>query len=214
MRLPSTALAALLVVATSGAAGVPALERLKTDLVRPVAYAIAGDSITAGRTAVEHDGLPLATDRSSWVGFVDASIAVLEEGWAYPGAKAADVAAVVSERGGFDSDYVVILAGTNDVHQEGRRSSYLASLRTIADAADSQTVLLVAIPPLRGHDDEIRAWNDSARTLAATEGWIWVDPWTNWTSADWPDGIHPTRAALSDLGDRVSVWLDLLRPRP
>jgi hypothetical protein len=107
------------------------------------------------------------------------------------------------------------MGGTNDVIIGRPWELVQDDLRAVTAIVGARAVLLSAVPPNDDLPEATTAFNDRLRTLAAEQGWRFVDPWTGITreGAYRPgaslDGVHPTQRAADEAGAVIrEVLLD------
>ncbi len=118
----------------------------------------------------------------------------------------------------FRPDIVLLVCGTNDIVQQRdlrnapQRMGHLIS--TILANDPGVTVYVGALPPLRGHDGDVRVFNaavsdDIARRAATGDNVRFVDMYSILSpNSDFsPDRIHPNAAGYQKMADRWIVAL-------
>lgn len=184
-------------------------ERPAADRPAPAIYAV-GDSITEANSP---DFVGGQYGSGSWVSHLAPGITVVG-GWARGGATTADMAANVVEAP--EATVLVLLAGSNDIAATVPFEETTANLETIADKVGADTVLVSAVPPRDIDPASVTRFNEQLEGLAADKGWEFTDPMTGIREGDryapemTSDGIHPTEAAATLLGENLSEAL--LRP--
>lgn len=178
-------------------------------------YASYGDSLSAG----DANGIPEFEDldASYWQDGAAEIPAELVGGWAAVGAPSAGVAENAEPAPG---DWAVVLMGTNDL--AGELVPDWVSWRTVFETSGADRMLVLAIPPLEGFEQEAADLNLWLETKAESEGFAFFDPWAPLRAADglaWrgdasDDGIHPVTRELHDVGVRIGHELARLTPRP
>jgi lysophospholipase L1-like esterase len=162
----------------------------------PIAFAVAGDSLTAwdNQTFPEPTG---ELDPVTWTHWAIADGLELAGGYARGFATARDVAdAMVA----VDADVLVVMVGTNDTGVTDT-DAVLTSIDDIVTAAGIRSVLVSAIPPDDGFADDALEFNKALGEFTADRGWTFVDPWDGmrvdgrWDVGLSDDGIHPTADA-------------------
>lgn len=163
--------------------------------ITPITVAAVGDSITAwiDRSNVAND--------LTWVSHVSSpKVTFTGEGWAKGGAQLAEMRANVVP---ITAEVLVVMAGTNDLGDRwgtpmGER---LTSLDAIVDQSHAATVMVSAVAPRDDHPEWAVEWNQVLQAHAATNGWLFVDPWgsirdvgNRYLPGLTIDGIHPTKA--------------------
>ncbi|NII39863.1 lysophospholipase L1-like esterase [Curtobacterium flaccumfaciens] len=206
-----SAVTAVVVTATVAAGAVasttPAVDAARAASA-PVTYTFAGDSVTQ------------ASNKWSWVKYVDTRRAKSVGGVAAGGLTSATVAAQVTHR---DADVLVVMVGVGDVRNGVSPATVRKNIGTIVRKVGARHVLLAAVPPCdRTADGPQRidrraagfVLDRSLQEFASSRGWGWVDPfssvrhidntWSAGTSS--PDGVHPTATtAKRYLGPRMTV---------
>ena len=176
----------------------------------PDTFAVVGDSITAGSTTTTE---AMAGDQvrggASWVPAAErASGWDLVAGWAVPGATTAQMRSGVAG-GDWPADVLVVMAGTNDLVQGVPWEGSAADLEGIVAAFDAPTVVVVAIAPNDPLPAARNGYNAALADLAGQRGWTYLDPWADvdaggaFTAGASEDGVHPTAAVATDVGDRI-----------
>lgn len=160
-----------------------------------IGYAYAGDSITN-------------PDNSwSWTRFITDQFLVNRGGTAISGNTSGQILAAITPVA--DADVLVIALGTNDVRLGKTRAEVKNNLQGIVDKMGVAHVVISMVPPCNltdYGDDHINraaagfALNRDIAEIAATKGWLHVDPWFAFRRVDntWAsgssnsDGVHPT----------------------
>lgn len=172
----------------------------------PAIYAV-GDSITESNSP---DFVAGQYGSGSWVSHLASEISVVG-GWARGGATTADMAANVVEAP--EATVLVLLAGSNDIAANVPFEETAANLETIAEKVGADTVLVSSVPPRDMDPASVTRFNEQLADLAASEGWEFTDPMTGirdgdrYASGMTSDGIHPTEAAATLLGQNLSEAL-------
>lgn len=171
-----------------------------------------GDSITAGH----HVG-PLAASDS----YFDVLACRDDPPLAYGGNEGVwfettdEIAARVDDVLAEDPKRVIVLGGTNDVHQSvtGQTVDNLAAIRGRLSAGGADVVVGL-LPPSDLYPAETKAVNGDIRAWADAEGVTLVDFWTPLAAPDGTfrdgmttDGNHPSPAAAEVMADAVAEVL-------
>jgi acyl-CoA thioesterase I len=183
----------------------------------PSTFVAVGDSITAGATDASQS---LVEDRvqgdASWLPAAEQVSGVdLVAGWAVPGATTADMLAGV-EPTDWTADVVVVMAGTNDLSRGVPWQESAAAIEGIVAAVGARTAVVVAIAPNDPRPAARNGFNAALAELAGRNGWTYLDPWTEvdaggaFTPGASPDGVHPTPAVATDVGNRIGRSLAAL----
>lgn len=170
-----------------------------------IRVAAVGDSITAGDSPDFEGG---ALGPQSWVSHAVGDDIEFAGGWAVWGASTAAMAEGVQAP--FDADVLVILGGTNDVSGVSH-TEIGANIVRIAENAGVERVVLSSIPPIDFLPENPVALNAYLETLAAEQGWIWVDAAAGLRNGDRfaegmaYDGVHPTAEGARVLGEAIAA---------
>jgi len=162
---------------------------------------VVGDSLAAG--GVDD---ALEWDPGSWTENLDQDIEVIG-GWRRDGATTAQMAQNLRSAG---ADALIMIGGTNDVHQGVPATEIVANLHRIVDTAQADLIVVGAIPPSVHAEDAVLQLNAVIETEAVEQGWIWLDPWTDdridgeWRSGSSPDGVHASSDAYQRAGASIS----------
>ena len=214
VRRAATAIALALVALLAGCATVPTSSATHprsaaTDQV--VTFAAVGDSLSGG--CVPFPGT--APDACSWIFTTDDDPRLhYVGGWVQRGATSTVIADSVRP---VEADFLVILAGTNNVLTGVPLEQLEVDFDSIADTVDPHQVVLLAIPPIdfKADTTAVRDTNAFLKLLAQDRGWRYFNPWSEYrdTNDRWkadlaPDGIHPIDRVQTEIGNRIAGYLD------
>ena len=158
----------------------------------PLSVIVVGDSLSVGD---QFDAIP--QDPGSWTMFLDERFDVTG-GWARNGATATSMADNLELSSG---DVLVVMAGTNDALRGVPVAETREGVERIVEKAQTDAVILCAIPPLSRDPGAAKAINMELEKLAAASGWLWLDPWDlyrdgdDWTNGGSLDGVHASLPA-------------------
>lgn len=166
-------------------------------------FAVVGDSVTAANSPDIDAG---RAGDGSWAFYANRDGARLVGGWALGGATTNDMKTNVRT---YKADVLVVLAGTNDTGQGVPFDTTAANLRDVVAATGISKVIVSSIPPRDASPELPPAYNDQLKTLAAAEGWQYVDASSalrvggQYRSGFTVDGIHPTAEGARALGSTL-----------
>ena len=168
-----------------------------------------GDSVT------EADSVDFGSGRigaGSWVAHLEGPDVAVVGGWAVSGSTTADM--VAGARGIPAADVLVLMGGTNDVRTGVPLATTLADLTTLGEQNEADVVLLCSVVPSSDFLEGTEALNAAFPALARTNGWEYADCAGtvrerdgDWVGGASPDGVHPSRAAATEIGAVVLARL-------
>ena len=182
---------------------------------QPITIAAYGDSITAWRCWTFPSCEGADQPGFAWPTTLPENITVTA-GWAYSGAHTEDMLAHAAAA---DVSVLVILAGTNDVGQEGEFNldAHLTMLQNLISTVGAPHVMIMAIPPYTQHRMQAVGYNAIVHDWAVASGYDWFDPWepVRALNGDWKpgtdrDGSHPNEATVALVGPSIAVEIERL----
>jgi len=165
---------------------------------------VVGDSITAA----DSDLAALSFAEASWVAHLDPRLNVVGA-WAAAGATTEDMANGVERS---DAHTLVVLTGASDVGRVAfERTAYY--LEEIIDRVRARRVVVSTLPPRDPLPQLHTQFNQNLGLLTKDKGWRLCDPMEGvrsgvlWAPGMSDDGVHPTAAAASRIGQALSECL-------
>ena len=195
------------------------LSRVQADLPVPRAeaglfaestpsVAVLGDSLTAWDPAWE--GYTELSWMTTAIGLMPVAC-----GWAESGAPIARILELSQPCP--EAEYVVIMAGTNDIPIRQRTAipDRLAGMDAIVETVGAPFVVIMAVPPLDTYPPETLEWNAILADHATAQGWNFIDPWTSYRDLDgsylpgtaFEDGVHPSAETAAAVATFVADWI-------
>lgn len=163
-----------------------------------------GDSITQANSPDFDQG---RFGDQSWLHYVIDTDQSFAGGWAQWGATTEQMAEHTPR---FQTDILIIMAGTNDLALGVGFSEIASNLRDIADQVDSKQTILASIPPLDHDPEASKEFNVLLKELAHDQHWIWVDASEGIRGSDGRflpgmsyDGVHPSADGAAHIGSRL-----------
>lgn len=173
----------------------------------PIAYAVAGDSLSANSDSWLHQE---ADPSVSYVG-----------GFQQAGYTTNGVLANIGPVPG--AQVLVVMLGTNDVKYGVDPATIDAHIEGIVAKVGAPHVLISFLPPSDITDDATThvnrrvvgiTENRELVALAAKHGWLYADPfsfqraWTNaWGTGASPDGTHPSTVVSALVAQRMALYI-------
>ncbi len=162
----------------------------------PLRVAVVGDSNTTGHETTLADGIGAGI---SWIAMVPQTEIRFAGGWAHNGWTSTAMREAATPLDGVD--VLVIMAGTNNIARGMPEATLDADLAAIAGTVGATHTVISAIAPFDARPDDAVGLNQHLATLAAANGWDFVDPWTQlrgpdgkWVDQYHADGLHTTKA--------------------
>lgn len=192
--------------------GFPMAQPMAAAGAQALTFSVVGDSITADHAYPEQVARRIVGARS-WAAFAQEPGTSFVGGWARGGATTAEMLAGFTP---VDSDVLVVIAGTNDIHAGVPFEQIGRNLLAIVDRAHAARVIVSSVPPRNDFRERTLAYNEWLHGFVTEQGWGWIDGSRGLRDDTHPgryakgltyDGVHPSAEGARILGSAVLAAL-------